>query len=135
MKICEWSQEYSVGIAEIDGHHHRLFEILNELFTLMAEGSEDKSIIHVIEELLNYTHYHFDEEERIMAKMKYPELAQHQRLHQELIQILKNFHKESQGGMAVFVAIKVADIGLAWLKHHILTVDHKYYEYMKEQAV
>ena len=135
MKICEWSQEYSVGIGELDVHHHRLFEILNDLFTLMADGSEDEPIIHVIEELQDYTHYHFDEEERIMAAMGYPDLELHKESHQVLIQVLNDFYAEAQNGMAIFVAIKLADIGLAWLKNHILNVDHKYYDYMVEQGL
>lgn len=135
MKICEWSTDYSVGIAELDEHHQRLFEILNELFTLMSDGAEDRPIIRVLDELLDYTHYHFDEEEKIMAKMGYPELEKHRQSHQQLIQQLKDFYTEAQGGMAIFVAIKVANVGMEWLKNHILTVDHKYYEYMKEQGL
>lgn len=135
MKVCEWTQDYGVGISVLDKHHRRLFEILNELFTLMDKGSEDGPILHVIDELLDYTHYHFDEEEKIMEKMGYPELEQHKRLHRDLIDLLKGFAKEAQGGMAIFVAIKVANAGLEWLKNHILSVDHKYYEYMKAQGL
>jgi hemerythrin-like metal-binding protein len=135
MRVCEWNNDYSVGIAELDKHHHQLFEILNELFTLMAEGAEDKAIIKVINELLDYTHYHFDEEERIMEKMGYPDLEMHRQLHQELINQLKGFYNEAEHGMAIFVATKIANVGLEWLKNHILLVDHKYYQYMKEQGL
>ncbi len=135
MKICEWSQEYSVGVVELDNHHHQLFEILNDLFTLMAEGAEDRPIIRVIEKLLDYTHYHFDEEEKIMAKMGYPDLEAHRKLHRQLIEQMQGFYSEAQEGMAIFVATKIANIGLEWLKQHILSVDHKYYEYMKKQGL
>lgn len=135
MNICEWTQDYGVGIAVLDSHHRRLFAILNELFTLMDEGTEDGPILHVLDELLDYTHYHFEEEEKIMEKMGYPDLEQHKRLHQELIALLKGFTAEAQGGMAIFVAIKVANTGLEWLKNHILKVDHKYYEFMKRQGL
>jgi hemerythrin len=135
MRICEWTEEYSVGIADLDDHHHRLFEILNNLFTLMAEGAEDKPIIRVLEELIDYTHYHFEEEEKVMAKMSYPELAPHKILHQQLIAQLKEFYEQAQHGMAIFVATKVANIGLEWLKSHILLADHKYADYMRQQGL
>ncbi len=135
MNICEWTSDYSVGISEVDRHHQRLFEILNDLFNLMRDGAEDKPILKVIEELLDYTNYHFTEEEKIMEQMHYPALAQHKILHQELIQQLKTFQASAQSGMAIFVAIKIADVGLAWLKNHILTVDHQYSEYMKQQGL
>lgn len=135
MKICEWNQDYSVGIVELDNHHHKLFEILNDLFTLMAGGAEDEPIIRVIEKLLEYTHYHFDEEEKIMLLMGYPDLEQHRQLHHELIELLTDLYTEAENGMAIFVATKIANIGLEWLKSHILAADHKYYNYMKAQGL
>jgi hemerythrin-like metal-binding protein len=135
MKVCEWNSDYSVGINELDSHHKKLFDILDGLFTLMSEGAEDKSIIKVLDEFLDYTHYHFDEEEKIMSKMGYPDIEQHKRLHRELIQTLKEFQSSAQNGMAIFVATKVANTGMEWLKNHILTVDHKYYDYMKKQGL
>lgn len=135
MKVCEWSSEYSVDIAELDGHHHRLFDILNELFDLMSEGANDQRIIRVLEELLDYTHYHFDEEERIMEKMGYPDLEAHRKHHQQFIEKMKEFYASAQSGMAIFVATKVANAGLEWLKSHILTVDHQYSDYMKQQGL
>jgi methyl-accepting chemotaxis protein/hemerythrin len=135
MKICEWNTDYSVNISELDHHHQQLFDILNRLFTLMAEGAEDRPIIRIIDELLDYTHYHFEEEEKIMLKMGYPDLVAHQRLHQAFIQQMKDFHVEADSGMAIFVATKIANLGLEWLKQHILTVDHKYAEFMKERGL
>lgn len=135
MKVCEWNQEYAVGVVVLDKHHKKLFEILNELFTLMNDGSEDGPILHVIDELLDYTHYHFEEEEKIMDEMGYPDLEAHKQLHRDLINLLKGFAEEAKDGMAIFVAIKVANTGLEWLKNHILGVDHKYYEFMKKEGI
>ena len=136
MKIFEWTKEYSVEIAELDEHHQRLFDIVNEIFTLMSEGgATDRQIIRVLEKLLDYTHYHFDEEEKIMAKMGYPELGVHRMHHQQFIQAVKGFHASAQNGMAIFVATKVASVGSEWLKNHILKEDHQYTEYMKGQGL
>lgn len=136
MKVFEWTKEYSVEIPELDGHHQRLFDILNELFELMmAGGATDRQIIRLIDELVEYTHYHFDEEEKIMAKMSYPELSAHRVHHQQFIQKVKEFHTSAENGMAIFVATKVATIGTDWLKNHILKEDHQYTEYMKQQGL
>lgn len=136
MKIFEWTKDYSVDIAELDDHHRRLFDILNELLTLMSEGgATDRQIIRVLEELLDYTHYHFDEEEKMMAKMGYPELEAHRKIHQQFIAQMKEFYASAQNGMAIFVATKVANAGMDWLKNHILSSDHKYADYMKQQGL
>ncbi len=135
MKVYEWSQNYSVGVVILDEHHKELFKILNQLFNLMDESADDDPILKVIDNLLNYTHYHFAEEEKIMAKIDYPELEEHKILHKEIIDQLNDFAKEAKDGMAIFVAIKIATVGIEWLKNHILSVDHKYYNYMKKLGI
>ncbi len=130
-KICEWNEHYAVNVPVLDRHHQKLFDLLNDLYVLMGQGSEDKPIIHIIDELLDYTDYHFREEERVMVEVKYPELITHQRMHQEFVRTVSEFHSNSHNGMAIFVATRVSNAGLAWLKNHILGVDHKYYEFME----
>ncbi len=38
MEIVKWTDEYSVGITEIDNQHKGLVILINELFVLMTEG-------------------------------------------------------------------------------------------------
>jgi hemerythrin-like metal-binding protein len=135
MSIFKWDDEYSVNIFMIDSHHKKLFDIMNRLYELMAEGADDDSIIRIIAELLDYTNYHFSEEEKMMAQFNYPELSQHQQLHREFIAKLEEFQASAKNGMAIFVAVKVADLGISWLKSHILTVDNRYKKYMDERGI
>ena len=134
-RICEWTSEYSVGVTVLDSHHQKLFDIINDLFNLMDNDANDKKIIDTLAKLVEYTEYHFSEEEQVMAKMGYPQLAEHHKQHQDFTDTIKKFYQESQHSKAIFVALKVANMGLAWLKNHIQTVDHKYYEYMMERNV
>ncbi len=135
MSIFKWDDEYSVNIFMIDNHHKKLFDIMNKLYALMAEGAKDESIIRIIAELLEYTNYHFTEEEKMMEKFGYPELNQHKQLHKDFIAKVEEFHTKAQNGMAIFVATKVADLGVDWLKQHILTVDSRYKKYMDERGI
>ncbi|MDQ7089959.1 MAG: bacteriohemerythrin [Methylococcales bacterium] len=135
MKICAWNQNYTVGVPVLDRHHQKLFDILNDLYVLMRDGSEDQAIIRVIDELLDYTHYHFDEEEKVMEQIKYPELISHRQLHQKFVTVVKELHAKSHNGMAIFLATKVSNARLGWLKTHIRGVDKKYHDYMKLRGV
>ena len=130
MAVVQWGEQYSVGFRELDNHHKKLFAILDRLYNQMADNASDAQINEIIKELLNYTQYHFDEEEQVMEKMQYPELFQHQRLHREFIAKIEEYQGEaSVEGMAIFVAVKMADAGSQWLKEHILVVDKKYQKY------
>jgi hemerythrin len=135
VKICFWTKKYSIGIDELDSHHQQLFDILNEVFNAINNDLDAESIISILDKLKAYTHYHFSEEEIILAAISYPDLELHQQLHQEFIQKLEVFYQQAQNGNASLVAIKVANFGLEWLRNHILTVDRKYYDYMKREKI
>jgi len=135
MAVVQWGEQYSVGFKELDNHHKKLFSLLDCLYHQMADNASDAQINKIIKDLLDYTKYHFSEEEQVMEKMQYPELFQHQQLHREFIAKIEEFQREaSVEGMAIFVAVKMADAGSHWLKEHILAVDKKYHQYSEAMA-
>ncbi|MEY4767921.1 MAG: hypothetical protein RL637_560 [Pseudomonadota bacterium] len=135
VKICFWTNKYSVGINELDSHHQQLFDILNEVFNAINNNADSESIVHILNQLKEYTRYHFTEEEKILTLIAYPELAAHQQLHHDFNQQLDDFYQQARQENANLIAIKVANFGLEWLRNHILTVDRKYYEYMKREKI
>ncbi|NOQ63746.1 MAG: bacteriohemerythrin [Methyloprofundus sp.] len=135
MAVVQWDDKYSVGLSAMDNDHKQLFSILDSLYGMMADDVNDQEINTIIQALLDYTHYHFSEEENVMQKMQYPELAQHQELHKKFIAQLEVYQQEATSeGMAIFVAVKIANTGSQWLKDHILVVDRKYQKFMEKQA-
>jgi hemerythrin len=135
MAVFEWNDDYGVNVFTMDKHHKKLFSIINNLYDLMATSAADDKIIKIINELLEYTKYHFSEEEQMMTQIKYPDLIAHQKLHREFTAKLEEYQKAAQNGMAIFVAIKVADTGMNWLKAHILKADAGYKNYMLERGI
>lgn len=135
MAVFAWSDEYGVNVFAMDKHHKKLFSIINELYDLMATSAGDDKIIKIINELLEYTQYHFSEEEQMMTQIKYPDLVAHQQLHRDFTAKLRDYQKAAQNGMAIFVAVKVADTGMSWLKAHILKADAGYKAYMAERGI
>jgi hemerythrin-like metal-binding protein len=101
----------------------------------MRDGSDDKPIIHIIDELLDYTDYHFREEERVMREVRFPDLGIHKEMHENFVRVVTDFHSKSHDGMAIFVATNVSLTGLDWLKVHILGADKKYHEFMEKHGM
>jgi len=65
----EWKDRYSLNIGEIDKQHKRLFEIGARVYDLaVLNDSYDHydEIMKTLDELLEYTEYHFRYEENIM---------------------------------------------------------------------
>ena len=101
----------------------------------MSSAADDNSIIKIINELLDYTNYHFGEEEKMMEKIKYPQIISHKQEHEAFIAKVTEFLNDAKNGKAIFVAVKVADIGSDWLKNHILTIDGKYKKYIQDNNI
>ena len=55
MAILEWSEDYVVGVAEIDEQHKHLFDIVNRLHKAVSEGAEQSMLGEILNELIDYT--------------------------------------------------------------------------------
>lgn len=66
-----WKKEFELGISSIDDQHKRLLEIGNRINDLLINHEEDDDnydeIFMVIEELKDYTIYHFNTEEELFV--------------------------------------------------------------------
>jgi len=126
MALFEWDDEYSVGSNLMDGHHQKLFDIINQMHEQMKNGAADESIKKSIDELIDYTVFHFTEEEKQMEKENYSGMAAQKRAHKAFTDKMKEYQKEAEGGMAMFVVSEVSKTACDWLKEHILVMDKQY---------
>ena len=81
-----WRPQMSVGNDIIDLDHRYLLAIIN-----MVELSlryNDDFFDTALDLLVEYTHDHFNREEKIQLKIKYPEYADHKLEHQKLLSTL-----------------------------------------------
>jgi len=70
MKAFVWNQRFETGIAKVDEQHRQLVDIINRVGTTLIDGdATEESVNGVIAELGDYAHYHFAEEERLMAEV------------------------------------------------------------------
>ena len=65
MPFIEWNEKYSVHIEEIDSQHKKIFSIINRLHSALKARKGKKVIGNLLDELVDYTYYHFATEENI----------------------------------------------------------------------
>ena len=135
MNSFEWSAEYSVAHDTMDNHHQWLFDILNDINCGLKENVSQDRIFTYMQELREYTNFHFSEEEKLMAEIGYPDLDAHKALHQGFIQQIQAYMNEFQtvecGETKCGIAEKIRVMGTDWLKNHICVADKRYGEYLK----
>ncbi|MFC1784470.1 bacteriohemerythrin [Candidatus Neomarinimicrobiota bacterium] len=136
MTHLEWVENYSVGIENMDNHHRKIIDLINDLHNGMSQGSPIDVLHKVLLELSDYTMYHFSEEENLMKKYDYSNLLNHKKEHGKLIKTLKDLQQqlEERKGELVII-IKIQDFLRNWWVNHILNLDMKYGIYLNSKEV
>lgn len=86
-----WSDDYLLGIPEIDLQHKKLIEIANELYDISIESPEKykTQMMELIKKLVDYTVYHFSNEENMLVKYNYAGADIHKTAHDGFIKEVK----------------------------------------------
>lgn len=69
-----WKDEYAVGVDIVDSQHKHMFEIGNRIYRLLKDDfCVDKydKVVEILDELKQYTRYHFETEEQYMLDNQY----------------------------------------------------------------
>lgn len=133
-----WSEEYSVGINEIDGQHKHFFEIANKIIDIIKEQSATKEeIFNLLEELGNYAFYHFGAEESYFDKFNYQEAPLHIDTHNKYRETIRKYLEDirKEGVDINKMAEEIAFYSSDWLLKHIVLMDKKYTVYFKEHGL
>ncbi len=129
-RFVKWSDSLSVGIDSIDNDHKKLLGMINQLQTAAHYHTDDDMIENILNELIDYTKYHFTREEGLMQECGYPDLEEHKKQHTSMIAQVTDFiDKYRTDGTRT--ADDVAQYLKAWLINHIDGTDQKYTPYLK----
>jgi hemerythrin len=127
MQTFIWNDVFLTGLTDVDTQHHKLVDLINELGDLLAEDKppmEDLKLI--LGELIDYTGYHFREEEQLAARAGVDPRHQkrHQQEHAHFVQEIldsgsdltdDDASREALNGLLQFLS--------HWLAYHILGSD------------
>ena len=125
MALFNWSDNYSVSVAEMDSQHKKLLDILNELYEAMNQRKGNEILNKVLTDLINYTRMHFAAEERYMQTHNYPGYNDQKKEHDFFIEKIKGFQSDLNAGKLT-LSIEISTFLKNWLVNHISVVDKKY---------
>ncbi len=118
--VLIWTDALRVGVDAIDKDHQSIFLLLNKV----EYGTVDEGLLdEVIEELIDYTIYHFRREEELMEVCGYPDLEKHRAMHQDLVfrvsELAKTWYLERDPKILHQLKIFLRN----WLVEHIMNAD------------
>ncbi len=128
--LIHWKNEFEIGIEKIDNEHKKLVDIINDFYNAFASSHGHVEIGNVINELVNYTIFHFTAEEEMFKKSEYPDVESHLVKHVDFVNQLKEYHAEvSSGNMTT--SYDMVTYLRDWLIMHIQKTDRTYLPYVK----
>lgn len=125
-----WLPDYAVGVQEIDQQHQGLFSLADKLRQAIRAGKGQEVLDGTLDELVDYTCYHFANEEKLMETISYPYYQNHCRQHEELRLKVRLMRKRVAAGEAG-MTLQVMQFLVEWLKCHTTTSDRRIGTYMR----
>jgi len=132
--LVSWSNSLKVDIKEVDKQHKKLVDLLNELYKAMKAGKGEDALARLLDELVNYTVYHFDTEEKFFKQYGYPEAAKHRREHEALKKQVTDFVGKLKSGKAAITG-EIMEFLKNWVVNHIKKTDKRYAPYLRQQGL
>ncbi|WP_257929259.1 hemerythrin [Campylobacter lari] len=121
--LPKWCDKYSIHNDEIDKQHKKLFELAANVEMISDKPIHKGQIKFLLADFFNYMKEHFSEEEKYMAKIGYPELANHQKIHKSIIQSMIDLIQNIKSTNDLKEKLNI--IASKWLLEHILREDMK----------
>ena len=136
MFYFQWQDSYLTHIDELDAQHQKLVALINGLYTDLMNCPEDAEkqacVLKTLDELVEYSGYHFAAEEKLMLEYDYPEYERHKQEHENFkhkVAQLMQPQTEAANAWPFPVVVFLRD----WLASHVIKTDQRYGPYLKEK--
>jgi hemerythrin len=135
MEPIQWSEEFSVGVEELDQQHQQLIKMLNRLLSKReTTDTHSETISDTLQMMTRYAHKHFKSEENLMKAYNYPGLEEHKKEHLAYRRKAGDFSTATILGIESVPEILIAYL-FDWWTHHILDQDMKYKSFFSKKGV
>jgi len=129
MALLSWSNQYLIGNDLIDTEHEELFRLVNDFHNRWLEAHNRQDIAKVFNQLVVYAETHFRHEETIMEDAGYPRLAEHQQIHEDMIDTIFQLQKSYEEAN-LRLEMDAMKFVKSWLVGHILENDYLFRDFL-----
>lgn len=127
-KEIRWDDSFKVGHQQIDTEHRTLFFIAQKAYSVHTINDVDKQKVlmkEILHELYDYISIHFENEEKLMKEIKYPNLEKHLALHKEMLAGLNHLVVELNSYEISEIIDKLYEFIQEYFLNHIQNEDTK----------
>lgn len=122
MDFFELSENEKLGIQVLDDQHKRLMQIMGNLYKALIDENGKRVVSFILDDLLEYTYYHLETEEKYMHDIQHPEYLVHKIEHEEFAAKLEKIREKISEEEAKLTIESVTTLK-NWWKQHIAECD------------
>ncbi len=134
MPLMSWSDRLSVNISTVDFQHKKLIDLINRTYDALTVENDREAMGKILEELLDYTMYHFATEEGFFKRYSYPGLDAHKAQHDALTAKVMMLKAGFDGGNES-ITIEAMSFLQTWLLEHIMKSDKAYEPFLASKGM
>ena len=135
--MFKWQDSFSSKVNTFDDQHKKLFSLGNHLLDVVhasREADHYDDIIEALNELKDYTVYHFNAEEELMEKYNYPKMMSHKMQHKKFLAKVEELLSKDVDANQIDVTLELLTFLADWIQNHILVVDSQYGDFFNEKG-
>lgn len=126
-----FTKALSVDYEPLDNQHKKWIDLFNRLYQAYINKSDSKSIQMVLKELVDYTIWHFDFENRMMEKYNFQNYSEHKVQHDDILEEVKVIYNKLESSEEMSM-VNILEFLKKWLVNHILKTDLVLGRYLKQ---
>ena len=131
----DWSDDYLIGIQEIDEQHKSFFGAAHRLYDHILNCEGETQVEETVGFLRKYAQEHFQTEEAFMQQHEFPRLEEHKQLHGQFFEALDQLVYDLKVcGPSQDLAGRALETTQDWLIDHIADQDTQYATYVKRRG-
>jgi hemerythrin-like metal-binding protein len=132
MALIMWINDYSVGVDTLDADHIVIVSLMNHIDDLKQAGTEEEAVGTVLKVLLDFAYTHFRREEGFLKRYDYSEFERHWHEHRVIEEQLEELHEAYARSPDPDISQEILELLNFWLIEHILKVDMRYKEFLRQ---
>jgi len=125
MSTFMWNENFMTGISSVDTQHQALVDIINNISECVLNNKKsDLKLSNLLKELMEYTKYHFDEEEELAQKSNVDNRhnEKHKKEHAKFVERVVFLASDISEEKVTEINF-LLDFLINWLAYHILVTD------------
>ncbi|MCL2295012.1 MAG: bacteriohemerythrin [Spirochaetes bacterium] len=134
-ELVKWSPTFACGIKLVDDQHKELLNLVNDMFNhVTGDKFEERAYFDkIIQKAVKYVEVHFQTEEQLMLRTKFPGYAEHKREHAKFIRVVGEQIEIFEEGKKMRL-IDFTKFLKEWILSHVAVMDKVYFDYFKKIA-